>query len=43
MKKLEAFVDWFIPLLEQYGAQAMWVDGQGTKFYGPGFRALIRT
>ena len=30
-------------LLEQYGAEAMWVDAQGEKTYSPGFRALIRT
>ena len=30
-------------LLERYGAQALWVDAQGEKYYSPGFRALIRT
>jgi len=30
-------------LLEQYNAQAMWVDAQGGIFYSPGFRELIRT
>ncbi len=30
-------------LLEQYDAQAMWVDGQGQRIYSPGFRDRIRT
>lgn len=30
-------------LLENCGAVAMWVDGQGQRFYSPGFEALIRT
>ena len=30
-------------LLEQYDAQAMWVDAEGGIFYSPGFRDLIRT
>ena len=30
-------------LLEQYNAQAMWVDAQGGIFYSPGFRDMIRT
>lgn len=30
-------------LLEQYRAEAMWVDGEGRIFYSPGFRELIRT
>ena len=30
-------------LLENFGAEAMWVDGNGKIFYSPGFRELIRT
>lgn len=30
-------------LLEQYGAEAMWVDAEGTTFYSPGFKKIIRT
>jgi thiamine biosynthesis lipoprotein len=30
-------------LLEQTGAEAMWVDAAGQNFYSPGFEALIRT
>lgn len=30
-------------LLEQCGAEAMWVDGAGNCFYSPGFRNNIRT
>lgn len=30
-------------LLEQCGAEAMWVDGDGNFFYSPGFEGLIRT
>ena len=30
-------------LLNTYGAEALWVNGQGEKFYSPGFRELIRT
>ena len=30
-------------LLEQYHAEAMWVDGEGRICYSPGFRDLIRT
>lgn len=30
-------------LLEQYDAQAMWVDANGGIFYSPGFRDMIRT
>ena len=30
-------------LLEQYHAEAMWVDGEGCIHYSPGFRDLIRT
>lgn len=30
-------------ILEQAGAQAMWVDADGNRFYSPGFEALIRT
>ncbi len=29
-------------LLDKYGAEAMWVDTEGNKYYSPGFRALIR-
>ncbi len=29
-------------LLEVYGAQALWLDAQGNKYYSPGFRELIR-
>ena len=30
-------------LLDQCGAEAMWVDSRGDCFYSPGFEALIRT
>lgn len=30
-------------LLDRYGAQAMWVNAAGERFYSPGFQALIRT
>lgn len=30
-------------LLDTCGAEAMWVDGQGQRFYSPGFEELIRT
>lgn len=30
-------------LLEQCGAEAMWMDIQGNRYYSPGFRDLIRT
>ena len=30
-------------LLESCGAEALWVDGAGEKFYSPGFQDLIRT
>lgn len=30
-------------LLQQCGAEAMWVDLQGRQFYSPGFQELIRT
>ena len=30
-------------LLESCGAEAMWVNGAGERFYTPGFEALIRT
>lgn len=30
-------------LLEKCGAEALWVDEAGEKFYSPGFEALIRT
>lgn len=30
-------------LLETYSACAMWVDGQGQKFYSPGFELFIRS
>ena len=30
-------------LLEQTGAEALWVDAQGQLFYSPGFETLIRT
>lgn len=30
-------------ILDQCGAQAMWVDADGTIYYSPGFEALIRT
>ncbi|MBR6825262.1 MAG: FAD:protein FMN transferase [Oscillospiraceae bacterium] len=30
-------------LLNTYGAEALWVNAQGEKFYSPGFRELIRT
>lgn len=29
-------------LLEKSGAEAMWLDGAGNRFYSPGFEALIR-
>lgn len=30
-------------LLDQCGAEAMWVNADGNQFYSPGFQALIRT
>lgn len=30
-------------LLDKAGAEALWVDSQGNRFYSPGFEALIRT
>lgn len=30
-------------LLDQCGAEAMWVDADGKQYYSPGFHALIRT
>jgi thiamine biosynthesis lipoprotein len=30
-------------LLEQCGAEAMWVDAEGNQYYSTGFKALIRT
>ena len=30
-------------LLDQCGAEAMWVDADGNQYYSPGFQALIRT
>ena len=30
-------------LLTQCGAEAMWVDAEGSRFYSPGFESLIRT
>ena len=30
-------------LLEKCGAEAMWLDAQGNRYYSPGFRELIRT
>jgi len=30
-------------LLEQTGAQAMWLDPEGNRFYSPGFEGMIRT
>ena len=30
-------------LLDQCGAEAMWVDAEGIQHYSPGFHALIRT
>lgn len=30
-------------LLDQYGAEAMWVDREGNLYYSPGFEKLIRT
>lgn len=30
-------------LLDQCGAEAMWVDAEGIQYYSPGFDALIRT
>ena len=30
-------------LLDQWNAEAMWVDAAGNRFYSPGFSALIRT
>lgn len=30
-------------LLDQWGAEAMWLDAQGNRYYSPGFRELIRT
>lgn len=30
-------------LLDQFGAEAMWVDADGKQHYSPGFQALIRT
>jgi len=32
-----------LKLLEECGAEAMWVDGEGQEFFSPGFEALIRT
>ncbi len=29
-------------LLEQFSAEALWLDAQGNKYYSPGFRELIR-
>lgn len=30
-------------LLDAYGAEAMWVDGEKNEFFSPGFEALLRT
>ena len=30
-------------LLEKFGAEAMWVDREGNRFYSPGFQEFIRT
>ena len=30
-------------LLDQYGAEAMWLDSAGNRYYSPGFETLIRT
>lgn len=30
-------------LLDRCGAEAMWLDAQGNRYYSPGFRELIRT
>ena len=30
-------------LLDQYGAEAVWVNGNGELFYSPGFKDMIRT
>ena len=30
-------------LLDSYGAQAMWVNAAGERFYSPGFQSMIRT
>lgn len=30
-------------LLDQMGAEALWIDGEGNCFYSPGFKDLIRT
>lgn len=30
-------------LLDQCGAEAMWLDAEGNQYYSPGFNALIRT
>ncbi len=30
-------------LAESFGAQALWVDAQGQRFYSPGFQEMIRT
>jgi len=30
-------------LLDQCGAKAMWVDGEGNIYYSPGFEEIIRT
>ena len=30
-------------LLDERGAMAMWVDGQGGIYYSPGFEEIIRT
>ena len=30
-------------LLETFGAQALWVDAQGQRYYSPGFQEMIRT
>ena len=29
-------------LLDKAGAEAMWVDAEGTQHYSPGFEAMIR-
>ena len=30
-------------LLDAWGAEAMWVDGEGTEYFSPGFQDLLRT
>ena len=30
-------------ILDQYGAEAMWVDSNGTIYYSPGFEAIIKS